>query len=77
MKHVSNELLNTLLRYELPSELIGTNALLFILGRIGRNGNDGFDEITGGSLDDPAVFGTDEGKESRNNVFGVEPLRGV
>ena len=59
-EHVPNELLHARPRYQLSRELVGANALLLVLRCIGRDGNDGLDEVTRSGLDDPAVLWAEE-----------------
>jgi hypothetical protein len=58
----------------LTGELVGADALLLVLGGVGRDGDDGFDEITSSGLNNPVVLGAKAGKEARDDVFGVQPL---
>jgi hypothetical protein len=58
----------------LAGELVGTDALLLVLGGIGRDGDDGFNEITSGGLNNPVVLGAKAREEARDDVFGVQPL---
>ncbi|KAI6763952.1 hypothetical protein HG530_007741 [Fusarium avenaceum] len=73
-EHVTNELLNAWLGDELTSKLVGTDTLLLVLRGIGRNGDNGFDEVTSGGLDDPVVFGAETGKEAWDDIFRKQPL---
>ena len=56
-KHVADELLDARLGHELAGEFVGANALLLVLRGVRRDGDDGFDEVAGSGLHDPAVFG--------------------
>ncbi|KAI6763369.1 hypothetical protein HG531_013266 [Fusarium graminearum] len=73
-KHVTDQLLDAWLGDKLTGKLVRTDALLLVLGGVGRDSDDGFDEVTSSGLNNPVVLGTKAGEEARDNVFGVQPL---
>lgn len=74
-EHVTDNLFDARPRHELTSELVGANAGLLILGGIGRDGDDGLDEVASSGLRGPAMLRSEEGEERGNDILGIEPLR--
>ena len=70
-EHILDEVSDAGHRYQLSSERVRTDAGLFVLGRVGRDGNDRLQEIPGGGLRRSRVVRGDVRQQDWNEVVRV------